>query len=59
MEKKINEEYAISEDDEAKYDYPKDMNTLKVKHPNLLKIKDGKTVDVVEGHEKISEFFDK
>ena len=59
LEKKMNKDYAISEDDQTKYAYPKDLSTLKVKHPTLLKVKDGKTVDVVEGHEKISEFFDK
>ena len=59
LEKKVNSQYKILDDDTNTYSKPTDIDNLKVLSPTILKIKDGKAVDVIVGQEKILEFFNK
>lgn len=52
LSKKINEEFKLTEGDTNKYSKA-NISSLKVSDPTLLKISKGKTVEVVEGKEKV------
>ena len=59
LEKKVNSNYAIKEDDDNTYPTPKDISNLKVSNPTILKIQKTKVVDVIAGQDKVLEFFEK
>ena len=57
LDKKLNKQYLIEEDDETEYAYPSDIDSLRVKDPTILKINNSKTSDVIAGKDDINIFF--
>lgn len=54
LDKKLNKQYLVSDDDEIN---PRDIDSLEVKNPTILKISDSKAVDVIAGKDDINSFF--
>ncbi len=57
LDKKFNSEFIKKEGEDAPY--PKNIDSLKVEDPTLLKISNSETVDVIVGKDDITEFFNK
>ena len=57
LDKKLNEDYLIAEDDTTEYGRPSDISSLKVKNPTILRIRNKQVFDFISGREDIINFF--
>ena len=57
LDNSLNSKFALKDDEEETK--ITDINSLKVKNPTLLKIKNKKVVDTISGRDKVLEFFGK
>ncbi len=55
LEKGFNTRY-ITKEDEEREEYPENIDALKVTSPTILKIKDKKVVERIEGKDEVKEF---
>ena len=59
LSKKINSEYKIDSEGTIEYATPKDISTLKVGNPSIIRIRNKQVLEYVGGRDSVIEFFNK